>query len=360
MKEFYKNKKVLITGHTGFKGGWLVKWLSMMNAKIYGYALKPEEFPNIFEILKLEEKMTANEFADIRDIDKLKKFVKENQPEIIFHLAAQPIVRISYDDPRDTYDTNIFGIINLLEAVREVKSVKAIVIITTDKVYHNREWMWPYREIDELRGYDPYSTSKACVELIARSYHDSFFNPKDYGKTHNTLIATVRAGNVVAGGDWSKDRLIPDIIRAIYDKKTKFVIRSPEATRPWQFVLSPLYGYLTVGKLLYEGKTDVADAWNFGPEFDDCISVREVANRAIKILGEGQIEITPKDDRKHEATMLNLDSTKAKSFLKWRPIVRIDRGLDYTFNWYKKYYEGEDVTKYTEDIIKTFEENEKS
>ena len=349
---FFKDKKILITGHTGFKGSWLTQILLNAKANIIGYALEPPTNPSLFEILNLEKKV-KNYFADIRDFNFLKNVLEKEEPEIVFHLAAQPLVRDSYDDPIYTYETNVMGTVNILQAIKEVKSVKAAVIITTDKVYKNKEWIWAYREVDELGGYDPYSTSKACAELVIKSYVKAFFNIKDYKKTHSTLIASTRAGNVIGGGDWSKDRLIPDIIKAIFEKKEKIVIRNPESIRPWQHVLEPLYGYLLLAKKLYEGDTFYVGAWNFAPNEENFVNVKYIVETAINTLKQGSYVIK-RDTTKHEAKILKLDATKAKEYLKWNPILSLKETLNWTFDWYKNFYKGKNMLNFTNNQIKKF------
>ena len=273
----YKGKKVLVTGHTGFKGSWLSLWLIKLGAKVIGYALEPPTNSNHFELLNLD---MVSIIGDIRDRDRLNAIFKKYKPEVVFHLAAQPLVRYSYINPVETFETNVMGTINVFEACRITESVKAIVNITSDKCYENKEWIWGYRESDPLGGYDPYSASKGCAELVTSSYRKSFFNPEDYSKKHNTLLASARSGNVIGGGDWGKDRLIPDIVRAI-SKNEKLYIRNPKATRPWQHVLEPLSGYLFLGQMLLEGKTEFADAWNFGPN-EGCHTDVETVVKKIK------------------------------------------------------------------------------
>ncbi|ENN95792.1 CDP-glucose 4,6-dehydratase [Methanocaldococcus villosus KIN24-T80] len=352
LSEFFKGKKILITGHTGFKGSWLTQILLNFGADVVGYSLKPNTSPNLFKILKLDKKI-KNYYADIRDFDKIKSIMEKEKPEIVFHLAAQPLVRDSYDDPLYTYETNIIGTANILQAVKDVGGVKAAIMITTDKVYENKEWIWAYRENDELGGYDPYSTSKACAELIIRSYIRSFFNVKDYGKKHNTLIASVRAGNVVGGGDWSKDRLVPDIIRAIFEGDGTVVLRNPESIRPWQHVLEPLLGYLLLAERLYNGEIDFIGAWNLAPNEENFITVEELVKKGTEILGKGRY-IIKKDEEKHESKILKLDATKAKVYLGWRPLLSIDETLKWTFEWYRRYYNGEDMITFTNRQINTF------
>lgn len=337
MKEFYRDKKILITGHTGFKGSWLVRILVNWGAEVVGISLPPDTTPNLFETLELAGKIKKNYFADIRDFNKIKEIFELEKPEIVFHLAAQPIVRESYDDPLTTFATNIIGTANILQAIKEVGGVKSAVIITTDKVYENKERDYPYKETDALGGYDPYSASKAAADIVANSYIQSFFNPKDFGLKHDTLVTITRAGNIIGGGDWAKDRLVPDIIRAIFERKEPVIIRSPEAVRPWQHVLEPLSGYLMLGQRLYSGDKDVSGAWNFGPHEKGIVCVEELVKKGMAVLGRGNYEIV-KDLSKHEANLLKLDISKAINKLNWRPKWNFEEGLKLTFEWYGQFY----------------------
>ena len=353
MKKFYNNKKVLVTGHTGFKGAWLTQILVNWGAHVVGVSLPPSTVPNLFSILDIEKKV-SNYFLDIRDLEELKKVFEKEKPEIVFHLAAQPIVRISYEDPVGTISTNVLGTAHVLEAIKCTPSVQSAVIITTDKVYENKEWHHAYRENDPLGGYDPYSSSKAAADIITSSYMQSFFNPKDFEKTHNTLIAIARAGNVIGGGDWAEYRLIPDVIKAVYHDNTHVEIRNPDAVRPWQHVLEPLSGYMMLGKELYEKKTMFSGVWNFGPNNESFVSVRDLAEGAKKILGKGEYVISP-DTKKHEAALLKLDVNKAIALLDWKPVLNFEETLDFTFSWYKNYYEkNENVVEFTNKQINTF------
>jgi CDP-glucose 4,6-dehydratase len=334
MFEIYKNKKVFISGHTGFKGTWLTSLLSFLEADLGGYSLAPNTEPSHFNLLDTK----INSFiGDIRDSDNLKNSLLKFCPEIVFHLAAQPLVRESYKDPRTTYETNVIGTLNLLEAVKACPTIKAVVIITTDKVYENKEWVHPYRETDELGGYDIYSSSKACTEILVKSYQRSFFAINDYKIKHSTLISTVRAGNVIGGGDWSMDRLIPDIMRAVSNKEiTK--IRNPKSIRPWQHVLDCLFGYLLIGEKLLEEKIEYADAWNFSPHAFEAITVKQVADISKNIWNEINVEFEkPKDDF-HEAEVLKLDNTKSISLLGWKPMWNTEIAIEKTIQWYKSYY----------------------
>ncbi len=330
----YTDKKVLVTGHTGFKGSWLSLWLKMLGAKVYGYALSPPSNPNHFEILDLN--ITGKE-ADIRDYKSLSAFINEVNPEIIFHLAAQALVRTSYDDPIETYSTNVMGTLNLFEVCRKVKSVKAIVNITSDKCYENKEWVWGYRESDPIGGFDPYSSSKGCSELLTSSYRNSFFNLSEYGNAHNILLASARAGNVIGGGDWAKDRLLPDIIKAASIDSSVF-IRNPKATRPWQHVLEPLSGYLTLGWRLLEGRKEFAEGWNFGPAIDCNLTVEEIVTISNFFWKSINVEYKHNFSEAHEANLLMLDCSKANKLLKWKPVWSINDTVEKTINWYKNYY----------------------
>ena len=354
MKEFYKNKRILVTGHTGFKGAWLTQILLNWGAEVVGVSLRPTSTPNVFDAIGLE-KRTKNYFQDINNLDEMKKIFKTENPEIVFHLAAQPIVRRSYDDPIETFSTNCMGTANILEAMRESKSVKSGVIITTDKVYENKEWHYPYRETDSLGGYDPYSASKAAADIITSSYIQSFFNPKDYGVKHSTLVAIARAGNVIGGGDWADYRLIPDVIRAVYHEGTHVEIRNPDSIRPWQHVLEPLSGYLMLAKRLYEKETHLSQAWNFGPHNDSFVSVEGLLMEAKKAIPKFVYVIKADASNKHEAGLLKLDINKTAHLLGWKPRVNFEDTLALTFDWYKNYYEkGEDVVEFTNKQINTF------
>ncbi len=330
----YKGKKVLVTGHTGFKGSWLSLWLDMMGADVYGYALEAPSNPNHLELLNLD---ITSKIGDLRDVDGLKAFVDEVNPEIVFHLAAQALVRPSYDDPIGTISTNVMGTLHVFEACRKNDSVKAIINVTSDKCYENREWIWGYRENDPMGGYDPYSVSKGMSELMTSSYRNSYFNIKDYGTKHNVLLGSVRAGNVIGGGDWAVDRLIPDIVKAA-SNDTAVVIRNPLATRPWQHVLEPLSGYLTLGWRLLEGKKEYADGWNFGPEMGSNLSVGEIADLAKEKWSDIKIEIGQDKSQHHEANLLMLDCSKANKILKWNPVWEIDQTIGKTIGWYKEFY----------------------
>ena len=328
MKQFadiYRGKRVLLTGHTGFKGSWLALWLHDLGAQVTGVALSPETQPNHWDLLKLSN---DDRRQDIRDISALKQVFNDTQPEIVFHLAAQALVRRSYRDPIETWATNVMGTANVLEACRHQSSVRAVVTITTDKCYENREWPWGYRENDRLGGHDPYSASKAGAELVASSYRNAFF-------IENTapLLATARAGNVIGGGDWSDDRLIPDLIRAL-EKNQSLEIRSPQATRPWQHVLESLSGYLLLGQKLLIGDKTFADAWNFGPDPEGNRTVSEVLSKLQLEWANLRWHLTEKP-QSHESTLLYLDSAKARSLLRWQPVWNIDTSLAKTADWYR-------------------------
>ncbi len=330
----YKNKTVLVTGHTGFKGSWLVYWLSQMGAKVIGYSLEAPTNPNHIELLKLD---IISIIGDIRDLEKLNQTFETYKPDIVFHLAAQPLVRLSYENPIETYETNVIGTLKVFEACR-ANNVKVIVNITSDKAYENREWIWGYREIDPMGGYDPYSSSKGCADILASSYRNSFFNIKDYKKTHNTLIATCRAGNVIGGGDWAKDRLITDIMISVSLGK-KVNIRNPKATRPWEHVLEPLSGYLHIGQKLLEEKVEFAEAWNFGPSNEGSITVEEVVKNVKKHWDKIDYEINQDPNQLHEANLLKLDCSKAHILLKWKDVWDSETTFEKTVKWYKAYYE---------------------
>ena len=334
----YKNKTVLVTGHTGFKGSWLAYWLNQMGAKVVGYSLEAPTNPNHIELLKLD---IISIIGDIRNLEKLNQTFETYKPDIVFHLAAQPLVRLSYENPIDTYETNVMGTLKVFEACR-ANNVKAIVNITSDKAYENREWIWGYRENDPMGGYDPYSSSKGCADILATSYRNSYFNINEYKKTHNTLLATCRAGNVIGGGDWAKDRLITDIIISVSIGK-KVSIRNPKATRPWQHVLEPLSGYLQIGQKLLEEKVEFAEAWNFGPSDEGSITVEEVVQNVKKHWDKIDYEINQDPNQLHEANLLKLDCTKANTILKWKDVWDSETTFEKTVNWYKNFYENNKV-----------------
>lgn len=340
--DIYKNKKVFITGHSGFKGSWLSLWLHHIGAKIYGYSLKPNTTPNHFDILSMQKIFEKSYFEDINDYTKLENALFECDPEVIFHLAAQPLVRCSYKDPIETFQTNAIGTLNILNIARQLKNLKAIVVITTDKVYENKEWLWGYRENDSLGGYDPYSASKACVEIIINSIRQSFFNVDEFKKSHNVLIASARAGNVIGGGDWSEDRLIPDIIKAASENSLA-TIRNPKSTRPWQHVLEPLRAYLMLGGKLLEGKKEFAVSFNFGPNNEGNLSVEDVLKLASLFWNKISYQIQVDLNAPHEANLLMLDISKARKMLNWTPILNSSQAIEWTIKWYKEFYERKNI-----------------
>ena len=334
-KNIYKNKKVLVTGHTGFKGSWLCLWLTQLGADVCGYSLEPATEPNHYELLNLD---ITSIIDDIRDSVSMQKVFSDFKPEIVFHLAAQPLVRLSYEEPVETFSTNIMGTVNIFEQCRKASSVRAIVNVTSDKCYDNKEWIYGYREIDAKGGYDPYSASKGCAELVADSYRNSFFNNKDFGITHNTLLASCRAGNVIGGGDWASDRLIADIMRAVSKEET-VEIRNPDATRPWQHVLESLSGYLQIGQKLLEGEVNFAEGWNLGPEDSATITVREVVENIQKYWSDIKYCQAKSSSDLHEANLLKLDCSKAHVKLNWRAVWDSKKTFKMTTNWYKNYYQ---------------------
>jgi CDP-glucose 4,6-dehydratase len=335
--DFWKGKKVLITGHTGFKGGWLSFWLKILGADVVGYALPPSTNPNLFQIADISRGMSSV-VADMRDFAHLKRILAQSEPEIVFHLAAQPLVRYSYVDPLETYSTNVMGTVNLLEAVRQTGGARAIVIVTSDKCYENRESSRGYREDDRLGGYDPYSSSKACVELVTSAYRDSFFNPADHS-THGVALASARSGNVLGGGDWAQDRLIPDVVRAFFSEED-VVIRNPRAVRPWQHVLEPSSGYLMLAERLWREGAEYAEAWNFGPDDSDAKPVQWIVERVTEAWGRAGAWKLDTGEHPHETTSLRLDCSKAKERLGWRPRWTLDRALLAVSEWYRAYQAG--------------------
>ncbi len=332
--DVYKGKKVLVTGHTGFKGSWLSIWLTMMGAKVIGYSLDPYSPKGNFEACHLKDKLYADIRADTRDYATLDATISKYQPEIIFHLAAQALVRTAYQYPKETYETNLMGSLNILEVVRNHDCVKTVIMITSDKCYENIEQIWGYKETDRMGGYDPYSSSKGCTELMIASYRNSYFNPKDYTK-HGKAIACVRAGNVIGGGDWSDNRLIPDCIRYIEEGKD-IEIRNPTATRPWEHVLEPLSGYLKVGQKLMEDPVHYATAFNFGPHISANKTVFEVVQRLVDYYGKGKVVDASDPNAVHENTLLNLDVTKAYVMLQWEAKWGLQEAIEKTVDWYKE------------------------
>jgi CDP-glucose 4,6-dehydratase len=335
LNQIYKGKTVLVTGHTGFKGSWLCLWLIKMGAKVIGYSIDFPTEPAHLKLLNLEMKSIM---GNILDLKSLQKCINENKPEIIFHLAAQSLVRESYKNPVNTYATNVLGTLNVFEAARNCESVKAIINVTTDKVYENLEQDIAYKESDRLGGYDIYSSSKACSEILSSSYKNSFLNLSEYKKSHQILLATARAGNVIGGGDWAADRLIPDVIKASI-KKEKVIIRNIHSVRPWQHVLEPLSGYLLLGKKLLEEQVDYADAWNFGPDYEQCITVEALLSLFHQKWDQIIWEYQPNSSQVHEANLLKLDSAKAREKLQWHSVLGIDGTVEMTINWYRKFYE---------------------
>ena len=332
---FFQNKRVLITGHTGFKGSWLSIWLHELGAQVVGIALNPSTDNDNFVLSGVGSKIVADIRQDIREKECIKDILKAYKPEIVFHLAAQPLVRLSYEIPVETYETNVMGTINIMEAIRMTDSVKVGVMITTDKCYENKEQLWGYRENEPMGGYDPYSSSKGAAEIAIASWRNSFLNPQQF-EFHHKSIASARAGNVIGGGDWAKDRIIPDCIRSI-EKNIPVCIRNPIATRPWQHVLEPLSGYLLLAKKMWESPTSFCEGWNFGPNIDSIVPVWDVANMLIAEYGRGTLSKFSGNEKLHEAMLLSLDITKARFRLGWKPSLNLNECIRLTAEWYKSY-----------------------
>jgi len=338
----YNSKKVLVTGHTGFKGGWLSLWLKELGAEVIGYSLDPPTQPSFFRAVGLKNKM-IHIIGDIRDEKHLLSVFEKYQPEFVFHLAAQSLVRFSYKEPRLTYETNVIGTVSILEAIRKNKGVRAAVIITSDKCYENKEWIYGYRENDPVGGYDPYSSSKGCAELVVSAYRRSFLNPINQND-RKIAISSARAGNVIGGGDWREDRLIPDCIKSLSENKS-IIIRNPDAIRPWQHVLEPLSGYLLLGAKMYEDGAKFNGAWNFGPSDSDLITVEEITKKIVSYWGSGKYKNEISIKNPHEAKLLKLDCSKAHIFLGWKPVYNIYETIKRTVNWYKYFYNGVEKEK---------------
>ena len=334
-KSIYQEKKVFLTGHTGFKGSWLLSWLHLLGANIKGYALAPENKHDLYNVLE-GDKLCQSVIADIRDRNRLENEILDFQPDFIFHLAAQPLVRLSYELPVETFEINVIGTANVLEAVKKMAKSCAVVLITTDKVYENKEWYYPYRESDRLGGYDPYSASKAACEIVISSYRNSFFNPSAYDK-HQKAVASARAGNVIGGGDWAKDRIIPDVVRALQNN-LPIEVRNPNAVRPWQHVLEPLSGYLLLGAKLTENPVKFSDAWNFGPYMEDNLTVKNLVESAIQTWGSGTYYTPQYEQPLHEAKLLKLDINKSVNELGWKPKYNAGKAIEITLSWYKNFH----------------------
>jgi CDP-glucose 4,6-dehydratase len=349
--DIYRQKKVFVTGHTGFKGSWLVLWLLNLGARVMGYSLEPPTQPNHYDLLSLP---VESILGDIQDLPRVNQSIQSFQPNIVFHLAAQSLVRRSYGDPVGTFETNVIGTVNVLEACRQTDSVRAAVIVTSDKCYENRDPISGYRETDPMGGHDPYSASKGCAELVTTSYRRSFFSVEDYQKTHQTIVASVRAGNILGGGDWGEDRLVPDIVRAT-SRNEKVLIRNPQAIRPWQHVMEPLAGYLLLGQQLLEGKKDFSGAWNFGPEQRGHKNVLAMVKELQSYWPDIDFELKSDERNLHEADLLKLDCTKAYAELGWRPIWNDTEMLEKTVQWYREFHESgrvlsrEQLAEYTND-----------
>jgi CDP-glucose 4,6-dehydratase len=350
---FWRGRRVLITGHTGFKGSWLSLWLQSLGAKVLGYAHKPPTQPNLFNLASVASGITSV-LGDVCDGEHLRQVVKDFKPEVVFHMAAQAIVRKSYNKPVETYATNVMGTVHLLDAVRHAENVRAVVIITSDKCYENREWVWGYRENEAMGGYDPYSSSKGCAEIVTAGYRNSFFNPQNHSK-HGVAIATARAGNVIGGGDWAKDRLIPDILRSLLKEET-IIIRNPLAIRPWQHVLEPLNGYMKLAERLYQDGPAYSEGWNFGPYESGVKPVSWVVDELISLW---DTNISWKQDeayQPHEDAYLTLDCAKARAKLGWKPAIDLNTALYWTVEWMKAYQTGADMRRMTETQINRFME----
>jgi CDP-glucose 4,6-dehydratase len=354
--QFWRGRRGLLTGHTGFKGAWLALWLARMGAEVTGLALPPASTPNLYELAGLDQRIRGV-IGDINDRAVVERAMAQTRPEVVFHLAAQALVRESYRNPVDTFSTNVTGLATVLDVVRHVPQVAAVVVVTSDKCYENNEWVWGYREIDHLGGRDPYSASKGCAEIVARAMQRSFFAP--YAASgHPGRIATVRAGNVIGGGDWSSDRLVPDIVRGCLGKDGEVRLRSPSAVRPWQHVLEPLGAYLMIAERLVIAPEGADDRWNIGPSLEDDRAVLDVAKAMVASLGVGRVVIEEDRANPHEARLLRLDCSKAKALLGWQPMLRFEDSVRLTAEWYSAWRRGEDMLAFTEQQIDLYVEQQ--
>jgi len=356
----WQGRRVFLTGHTGFKGGWLALWLAKLGATVRGYALNPSTTPNLFTVANVASAVEDIR-GDLRNQATLERAITEFAPEVVFHLAAQPLVRASYDDPIGTYETNVIGTARLLDSIRRTPSVRAVVAVTTDKCYENMEWIWPYRETDPLGGYDPYSSSKACAEIVAAAYRQSYFPLDKLAKPngHSVAIATGRAGNVIGGGDWSPDRLLPDLVRGFLSG-APVLIRRPYAIRPWQHVLEPLHGYILLAERLLTHDPRYATAYNFGPTEDDAKPVAWIADRMAHFWGDGASWLIDQDPGPHEAGYLKLDASRARNDLGWTPLLRLETALEFLVHWYRAWQQQSDMHAFTLSQIQRYESIQKS
>ncbi len=352
LKTTYKGKKIFLTGHTGFKGAWLLQTLKLLGAEVKGYALVPEQHEDLYNLID-GDRLCQSVIDDLRNRGRLIDEIVQFQPDFVFHLAAQPLVRLSYEIPAETFEVNAIGTANLLDGVRALEKPCSVVLVTTDKVYHNNEWHYPYRENDRLGGYDPYSASKACAELVIDSYRSSFFNPKDIN-THQKGIAVARAGNVIGGGDWAKDRLLPDIARALGNNQP-VIVRNPAAVRPWQHVLESLVGYLVLGAKVEKDPLLYSQAYNFGPYAADALPVKKMVQIAIDKWGKGNFTISESTNQPHEAGLLKLDISKSTVTLHWQPKFKAENAIEYTIDWYKLFFEDRaSIAAFTQEQIIKF------
>ena len=352
VRAVWRNARVYVTGHTGFKGGWLSLWLASLGARVHGYALAPESDPNLFTAARVADHV-EHDVGDIRNLEQLERSIAAFEPEVVFHMAAQPLVRRSYANPVETYSTNVMGTVHVLDVIRRIPSVRGAVIVTSDKCYENREWLWGYREEDRLGGFDPYSNSKACAELVTASYRSSYFSQASSAE-HKVALASARAGNVIGGGDWSEDRLIPDMVRGFLAARP-VRIRYPQAVRPWQHVLEPLAGYIALAEHLLQQGTAFAGAWNFGPEENDAWPVARVADAMTALWGAGASWVCNSAENPHEAGYLKLDAGKARSLLDWRPRLSIDHALRWVVEWFQAWRQGENMQIFTLKQIADYE-----